>query len=443
MKRPEAFILFGGLATAWWPLFMDTLVSSDLAVLVIDEPDPSVPPLLEQYRRQPDHPYSSIRECIQFEPQNHPAVLRQVASWQQRYHLRGVCCIWEPFVQVSGLVADFLHLPSPGLRATQVCRNKLLQRLYLREWSPACTPLHPQQREAVGASFDHFPAVLKPTGRSSSSGVQRISTREGLSDALQNYPAEELLLLEHLVVGREYSVETLVRHGRPFFAGITQKQTNEDEGRFFVELSHTVPATNLSPAEYERILQTNERVLARLGFEQGIAHAEYRLTEQGEVFLMEIAARNPGGSILTLYRLATGQALEPLIIDLALDRVTDQATYATPVRFARQCYLPHQPGTLRDVLVDPALGVSPLWLSHTHFWPAVAAGRKEERPTLRAVTAIKSRGIHLQPIESSADRAVTYLFDAATAGDLELFQDELQHAIEIVLEDPACEPARQ
>ena len=85
-----------------------------------------------------------------------------------------------------------------------------------------------------------------------------------------------MLLLEQKVVGREVSVESLIQDGKVVFIGITEKATNESDGRFFVEMAHTFPCGNLSSQEVTAIRATNARVLDRLSFENGIAHALIR-----------------------------------------------------------------------------------------------------------------------------------------------------------------------
>lgn len=51
-------------------------------------------------------------------------IMGQIDFWRQKYHLKGIHCIKEIFVEIAGLAADFLNVPSPELRATKVCRNK-------------------------------------------------------------------------------------------------------------------------------------------------------------------------------------------------------------------------------------------------------------------------------------------------------------------------------
>jgi hypothetical protein len=145
-----------------------------------------------------------------------------------------------------------------------------------------------------------------------------VDSLEVLYEILQHYPPEEALLLEACVHGRKFSVETVVQRGKIVFENITQKRTNETESRFFVEMAHTIPAINLTEEEEQLLLAANRAIInraiiAHLDFQDGIAHGEYRVTASQQVYMMEIAARNPGDAILQLYLLATGEALEPTL----------------------------------------------------------------------------------------------------------------------------------
>ena len=223
--------------------------------------------------------------------------------------------VGEMMVEQTGVLADALGLPSPGLRATRACRSKYLQRLLCPDWSPPVLLFPPGDRSARHGDHPGFPAVLKPAGRRSSSGVRRVGSERELDGILPDYPAAETLLLERYVAGPEYSVEALVQDGRVLFDSVTAKATNEATSERFVELGHSVPAPP-GPTT-DALLAANRAVLARLGFADGVAHGEYRLTPDG-VVLMEIAARTPGDGILPLYHLATGAPMEPQILRIAL-----------------------------------------------------------------------------------------------------------------------------
>ncbi|UJW29933.1 ATP-grasp domain-containing protein [Saccharothrix sp. AJ9571] len=355
-------------------------------------------------------------------------VIAQVHRWQDRYRIEGVFAAGEMLVEQTGLVADALGLPAPGLRAARVCRNKYLQRFYLRDLGPAVTVVPPGERASLEAAALKYPVVLKPSGRRSSSGVRQIADAEELHRHLGDYLDGETLLVETRVTGPEYSVEALVQHGRIVFESLTLKHTNEASAESFVELGHSVPAPEAHGNA--ALLAANREVVARLGFTDGVVHSELRLGDDGAVTLMEVAARTPGDGILPLYQLATGSPMEPAIVRIALGEPAD---YPAPRRFARQVYVEHEPGMLRSVRLDWD-GVEPVWVGKGEFWPELTPGEPDDPPALRAVLVLKEEGSPLGPLRESDDRAVTFLIDAPTVAELDELEARVRERIEIVVD---------
>ena len=221
----------------------------------------------------PDHPAAGIAEAafvdgqLEVEGSFTAGIVGAVQDLARRWDLRGVYAVGEMMVEQTGLVADALGLPSPGLRATRACRSKYLQRFYCPEWSPPVLLYPPGDRSAPTGEHPGFPAVLKPASRRSSSGVRRVEGQAALDRHLRDYPAAETLLLERYVAGQEYSVEALVQGGRVAMDSVTRKETNEATTASFVELGHTVPAAP-GPAS-DALLAANRAILARLGSPTG------------------------------------------------------------------------------------------------------------------------------------------------------------------------------
>ena len=122
--------------------------------------------------------------------------------------------------------------------------------------------------------------VVKPVGRFSSLGVRQVHEPEQVPGILSTYPPDEVLLVEERVTGPEFSVESLVQDRMVIWTGITAKQTNELGGAFFTETSHTCPAepADLSAEDERALREASIEVLHRLGFRDGISHAEFRLS---------------------------------------------------------------------------------------------------------------------------------------------------------------------
>lgn len=442
-----ALLLLGVMLGGRYPELVPAARARGLAVFGVDADTPRARRFDAARRERPDHPLAGLTDLAWIAGEQHEAVVQQALDWNSRVPLRGVIAYGEDYVEAAALVADLLGLPSPGLRAARVCRNKLLQRRYLAEWSPRSTLVEPARRAAVAAAWADFPAVLKPLDGSASDGVERIDDAAGLAAALEGRDADVPLLLEELAEGHELSVETLVHEGRAVFASPTGKRTNERDpdaagepahrARYFVELGHTVPDPELDDAARAEVLRVNEAVLRRLDFRDGIAHAEYRVRADGRVRLMEIAARAAGDQILTLYTLATGSPLEESLLAICLG---EHVRHPQPHRYARQVYPTHRPGILRDVIVS-GMDVEVGWLTERWMWPPVKPLAATAPGTVQMVVAGRARGDELREIRASSDRSAMYIVDAPTVAELDELEARVDAALAIVVEPAEAEDA--
>ena len=424
----RAFILTGYLPVVCRDsVYIDDLRRRGLKILVI------TPAMSRSYAQahgtDPGHPASAIDEIafvdgsVASEGSYLPGVIEHADRWRQSYDIVGIYAVGETLVEPTGLVADYFGLPFPGLRAARACRNKYLQRWYLPDLSPVSVVIPPGSRATVAAV--PFPAVVKPATRHSSEGVQMVHDRDELTAQLGEYPSEETILVEQMISGQEYSVESLTQDGKTLFSSVTRKETNDVDSQYFVEMAHTVPAPH--DEKWDAVQRANVEMLERLGIENGITHAEWRLDEQGEARLMEVAARTPGDGIMVLYHLATGRRMEPEILRIALG---ENAEYPAAQRYARQVYVAHEPGTLVDVTVDWD-DVEPVWVDDGNPWPDMEPLPADHPAALRAVLVYEPLGTQLGPIRSSDDRAVTYFIDAPTLAELDALEARVREAVRV------------
>lgn len=440
--KPAAFILTGSfLVVCRAPRYFEELSRRGLRILLATPASWRNDALF--CMREPGHPANAIDEIafvdggVDKEGSFVAGAVSAAREWRENYAIAGVYAVGETLVEPTGLLADALGLPSPGLRATRACRSKYLQRWYLPEFSPQSAIIPAGGSATYVADGIRFPAVVKPASRHSSSGVSTVHDVAELRAQLASYAPHESVLVESKVVGQEFSVESLVQNGKVVFASVTRKETSESDGRTFVELSHSVPSDRVDAQDV--LLDANHRLLERLAVENGITHAEWRVDEAGRPFLMEVAARTPGDGLSVLYELATGAPLEPEIIRIALG---EHACYPDPRRHTRQVYLEHPVGELADVTVDWA-GITPEWVGEAGIWPAIAPGAADDEPTLRAVLVLKDRGSRLGPLASSEDRAVTFLIDAPTAAELDELERRVRRAIAISVDGGDTQPKEQ
>lgn len=427
----DAFILTG----AYWllsrnPRYLEQLAARGIAALVITPARWREPALREASALAasgaPVAEYAFVDGDPNAEGAFIPGAVAAARRWTRDYTILGVLAVGETVLEATGLIADGLGLPSPGLRATKVCRAKHLQRWYLPEFAPESLTVPPEGRECFDWASAPTPAVLKPATRNSSSGVLPVTEPSTLRGLFTRYPPQETLLVEERIEGQEYSVESLVSKGRTVFSSVTRKDTTDSHAETFVELVHTVPEPEAGPRAL--LLEANQRLLDRLEFEDGICHSEWRVDAEGRGRLMEAAARTPGDGLMPLYRLATGEALERHVVAIALG---EEPVVPRVRRYARQVYLEHEPGVLDDVDVDWPEPVNVQWIGEKGLWPALEPGPEDQPPTLRAVLVLKDRGAVLGPLLSSDDRAVTFLIDARTPAELDELERRVRKAIRV------------
>jgi hypothetical protein len=429
-ERPRAFILTGALPVVCRDsIYIDDLRRRDLKVLVMTPAD--FQRYAEAHCDDPAHPASAIEEVafvdgsVASEGSFLPGVIEHAGRWREKYDVVGIYAVGETLVEPTGLVADYFDLPFPGLRASRACRSKYLQRWYMPDLSPASVLIPPGARESVDYGSVRFPAVVKPTTRHSSQGVCTVNDRAELAAQLEDYPAQETILVEQKITGQEYSIESLTQDGKTLFSSVTRKETTDVSSQYFVEMAHTVPAPR--DDAWDAVQRANTAMLDRLGVENGLTHAEFRLDERGEARLIEVAARTPGDGIMVLYQLATGLPMEPEILRIALGEPAD---YPAARRYARQVYVGHQPGILDDVEVDWP-GVEARWVNDGNPYPDIPALPADDPPALRAVLVYEARGTELGPIRSSDDRAVSFFIDAPTIAELDEIEERVRRAVTI------------
>ena len=258
----------------------------------------------------------------------------------QEVGIDGICTIASDVAAPTvAYVASKMNLVGNDYLAAVRANNKYQMReAFLKAGVPCpkfmmVTPDTLHTPELIdGLSEFQYPMITKPSDRSGSLGVSKIMI------PAEFYPAVELAMeksfmhqamVEEFIDGREISVEFISYKGKHYPLQITDKVTTE--APHFVELEHHQPST-LSEEMFATIYDITKVALDALGLTNGASHAEYKITKDGRIAIMEIGGRMGGDFIGSdLVKLSTGYDYVKGVIDVALEEFTE------PVKTNNMC----------------------------------------------------------------------------------------------------------
>ena len=240
-------------------------------------------------------------------------------------------CIRE---RIDGIVSNALELAVPtlayvhdhcGLNGnTELTALQTRNKKAMRQRVAACGACRQPQFHTFKEG-DNLPEVIspvfvKPTDSSASQGVSKACNEEELQQAIlhaMDYSANKEVLIEQFIDGAEISVESLSYHGRHYILAVTDKVTSGYPS--FMEIGHHQPS-NIPTRLQADIKAALVKVLDALGVENSASHAEFKIDEKGDFYLIEIASRGGGGHISNdLVQLSTGYDYIQGMIEVALD----------------------------------------------------------------------------------------------------------------------------
>lgn len=236
--------------------------------------------------------------------------------------VEGICTIASDVAAPTvAYIAEKLHLNGNRFEAAQRANNKFLMREAFSKAGITC-PKYSRISQVDDYKFLNwsFPSIVKPCDRSGSLGVMKVTCLEDLQQSLDtalSLSFKHEAIVEEFIEGREISVEFISYHGVHYPLMITDKVTTG--APHFVELEHHQPA-DFSEDQFERIYSITQRALDALTITDGASHTEYKITESGEIYIIELGARMGGDFIGSdLVQLSTGYDFVKGVIDVALD----------------------------------------------------------------------------------------------------------------------------
>ncbi len=326
-------------------------------------------------------------------------------------------CDYSHFAQT--FVAQQQGIAGPTIEAAQISSNKYLQREKCREQNidiPKFQLCSNHHETVAAANAIGFPVILKPTDNRGSFGVNRVDCETQLQsaffDALANSHSRTILV-EEFIVGTHITIDGYA------FPGLGCKSLALATKGLLPGTTNQVAMDIIYPGElsddlYEKACAVNEQVNQKLGYQFGMTHSEYMITESGRVVLIESANRGGGcfTSQLIVPQVSGIDLIEQLMADV---QGIDYCNYQLPQR---------NPTILKFVSLD--IGT----ISKIN-----GVDELKDHPNVLAARLMVEPGTVIRPVSNDANRHGFIIYsdtDAETPAALRESSERLLDQIEIV-----------
>ena len=335
----------------------------------------------------------------------------------RRHRVDGVLTVSaDRAVPVVAAVAETLGLPGIGAETAHRMTHKLAMRRTLADAGipqPPFAAVRSAEDSASALEESGIPAVLKPVDSGGQRAVFRVKSvaelERDLGEALAESPTNEAMV-EAFVDGIEMNGIVIARGGEAALLTLSDRLRPPGIG-FGVGWMHVYPPS-IPSDQLERAERIAVESVRALGLRDGIAFPQLIASPDGNVVVVEVAARIPGGQMADLVRHAVGVDLVEIALRQALgENVGDEL--ALPQR--------SQPLAIRFFTADPGPLPTGRVLAIGSLEPVLAADGVvqadtylEVGETIRPVRRDGDRRGYVIAVGATPEEAVRRADDAAT-----------------------------
>lgn len=237
--------------------------------------------------------------------------------------ISGICSIASDLAMVTvNYVAAEMGLTANSLECTRITTNKHeMRRTFEEHGDPSPKSILVESAADLEGEDLVYPLIVKPLDRSGSRGITKLENPGGLENAIARARDQGFVkcaLVEEFATGVEYSVECISWEGRHTFLAMTRKYTTGSPN--FIETAHFQPAP-MDDHTLDQVKKVVFHALDSLKVEYGATHTELKISDAGQIRLIEIGARMGGDLIGSdLVELSTGIDFVGAVIDVAMGR---------------------------------------------------------------------------------------------------------------------------
>ena len=272
----------------------------------------------------------------------------QILEICKKIQIDGICSIASDICVPSvWFVAEKMGLIGNKYVEPFVATNKFLMRQAFLK-NGVNSPRFTIGDDKMDLSEFEFPLIVKPADRGGSIGVMKIEKREELKAAIeraQKVSYNNSAIVEEFVPGTESTLDMISWQGKHY--PITISDTETTGAPYFSKIGYHEPS-RLSPDIQDKIIQVAKNALNALNIKNGASDTEVKITDSGEIKVIEVNPRMGGDCTDTLVKLSTGYDFPKGVIDVALNQFEEPVF---PInKFSGICYLSKETEYLKKII---------------------------------------------------------------------------------------------
>ncbi len=234
----------------------------------------------------------------------------------------------ELFVRAVAYVAENMGLPGIGYENAKVFTNKYRMREKCMELGiPTIDHKLVSSYEEAGEFFESLnaPAIIKPIDSSGSRGVTKINNKDELAQHFAEaagYALQGEVIIERFIEGDEFEVDSIAVGGKSKTLMYADLESF-DIPNVFASTTRLYPSV-ADEKTVKKLLDLNQRIMDNFGLKVGLSHSEYMRDKNGEIYLIEAAARGGGTYISShIAQLESGINTAEFLVKTALGEMQD------------------------------------------------------------------------------------------------------------------------
>ena len=199
--------------------------------------------------------------------------------------------------------------------------NKTLMKEILKKHT-IDTAKHKVFKKDEEIIWNDFPCIVKPSDSSAGRGLSYCTSQNELQNAMQKafkYTYNNTIIVEEYIKGEQYSIESISTDCRHQIIAINKEKIHPLP--HVMEVSHTIPAV-LQDETKMALKELIPTILNAFQIIYGASHIEIRITEDGKIYIIELASRT-GGWRSEMINLAYGISYSQLLLLSTLNLLED------------------------------------------------------------------------------------------------------------------------